>query len=106
MLYYRRMPREWIRTTFQQTRKWDRRCMAEVRLSSLFDVPHGDLQPMVQRVLGCVDRVHSVMNLPRVPIIYTDEAAFGRYVPETEDRSRCFELSRRGPYPRLTLAHE
>lgn len=81
--------------------------MSNQRLGNLLQVPPGDMEPLVRRVLDRIDAIHDVSGLPQMPIVYTnDPLRFGGYMPERAEYQRQFALSRSGPYPELTLTHE
>ena len=70
-------------------------------------IPAGALEPIVRRALSSIDTVHSVSDVPEVPLYYTNDLSrFGAYVPEQDGAKRYFELSYYGPHPGLTLIHE
>jgi hypothetical protein len=76
------------------------------RVTACFLPQEGDLKPLVEETLGLIDALHRVADVSRLPIVYTDdEARFGQYVPG-DGRPERIELSRSGPYPRLSLTHE
>jgi hypothetical protein len=59
----------------------------------------------VEEVIAAIDGLHAVPDLPLVPVVYIDVAdPYAQYDPG--DRQPVIYLSRRGPYPRLSLAHE
>jgi len=68
-------------------------------------VPDGDLSPIVDEVIGAIEGLHDAGEIPQFSIVYTDyRAPFARYNPNSG--APFIELSRRGPHPRLSLAHE
>ena len=76
------------------------------RLSTHITPSDGDLKPIVEETLACIDAIHEAIDLPDLPVRYTDYVApFGRYVPG-DGCPDGIELSHRGPHLRLSLAHE
>jgi len=66
----------------------------------------GDLKPVVEETLSLIDRIHKAPGLPPVPVLYTRAMnPYARYVPG-DGRPDHIQLSRFGPYPRLSLTHE
>jgi hypothetical protein len=79
--------------------------MTPVRLGTRLLLPSGDLKLLVEEVVAAIDGLHAVLDLPLVPVVYSDTAdPYAQYDPG--DRHPVIYLSRRGPYPRLSLAHE
>ena len=68
-------------------------------------IPAGDLKPVVEEVVGAIERVHNIGSIPRFAVVFTDyRAPFARYDPNSG--RPIIELSRRGPHPYLSLTHE
>src|ERR1051326_2426681 len=80
--------------------------MSNVPISTRLTVPAGELQPVVEETLALIDSLHTIPDLPVIPVVTTSTLTpFARYVPG-DGRPERIELSRLGPHKRLSLAHE
>jgi hypothetical protein len=76
------------------------------RVTACFLPQEGDLKALVEETLRSIDSLHRMADVAQLPIVYPDdEARFGQYVPG-DGRPERIDLSRSGPYPRLSLTHE
>ena len=80
--------------------------MTTTSISSRILIPRDSLQDIVLRALNRSDSVHTVSNVPVMPLAITEGPRFGGYVPEREEEVRHFELSRYGPHFELSITHE